>query len=403
MKLNNTYFLRFFADTSFSIGHRSDHVSGKSATILISSPDWQIACYEQLIEIDGRFVFSGLSFDSYIEVKSIEEAKKTINIALFNILNMLGFSCLAPWKNLRIIEAYDASTELSSRQFQAHFYPTRSTEITKTIRVLDLDLFSKIQSEFAKSSYQQAILSSQYQLDKALQSETDVDEFIAYWTGIEYLANSLNKNKGFEKVERFYTCPNCGNQLSECKSCKGELAKHNTGVATYKRVEEIAQEQLGLSHKDFNSIADTRHVIIHGGSWDNFKNSNKYKNLTRRLQILCIGELLNISIDEITELVNKDPIIRNSTTTEPIFLYQANITGLDEIPNIFNFSDQPKVEITDTIEKPLKINKDGSVNISATNTYTHIGNGEIKWNNISQTLLIHSASGVKKMNLEFEK
>lgn len=394
------YFVRYIADTSFSLGHRTEHVKGYCGSYKFNFSDLSIYCYEYLLNVEGRYVFNGIAFDSYVTADSVEDAQKKLINAVYILLALFIYTTLAPWVNLILIMTYNASDFIDKREAFYYFNPLNNVEVLKTIRPIDKRFFYSILTAFDNNKYKDSINASLQQLNKGLQADTDVDEFLAYWTGIEYLADVLNHVSGYKKEERYYTCPICGQPLEKCLECGGELNKTQLSPGRFKRVSEIARNKLNLEKKEFDKIVEARGIIIHGGKWNNFTNSIKFKETARTLLLYCIGELFKLNEKDIEQIVSKEPIIRNKITSSPKMVYQVELEGLKVLPDIKQTLNHPKVDIKSIDASLIKINDDGSINVSSDVEYLHIANEGIKFNQLTYNFYIHKKSGVKKADLK---
>ncbi len=398
----NKYFVRYITDTSFSLRHRVDHVKGLSNSFSIKLPDIEIFGYEHLEKIEEKYVFGGIAFQSYVNASTLKKAQRLMQNTVHRILDIFVYVSLSPWINLFLISSYEANKNLSLRKAYYHFYHLKNIELVKAIRPVTQGVFKEVFTKLDKSIFRDNILASFHQLNKGLQSNTDVDEFLSYWTAVEYLAIPLNTKKDYKKVERFHECPFCGKPLSKCQHCHGKLPKKKLPPGIFKRVEEIALEQLNLRKSKFNKIKKTRALIIHGGKWDKFVNSYKYKDLIRNLLIYCIGELLDLKQSSIKLILKKNPIIRNKITTDIEIIYSADIGGLNMLPDIDKPKKHPIVVIKESKKPPITINDDGSVKISNTAEYLRLAKKGIVFNNISYSIYAYKLSGAKNARITLD-
>jgi len=398
-----TFFSKFIADTSFALSKRENHVKNSTSKLNFTFPNFEIICSEELEQVEERYAFKGVTFESMYPALNMKVALNEINNSIINILSLLTFSSLAPWRSIYAITLYEADTDKDAREFYAYFYPHSEITIQKTIRVIDHKIFEIVRKSFDKIDNKNNVLAALHQLNKALQAETDVDEFLAYWTGIEYLKLSLYRKRGYTPKNKYYDCPVCGKALEKCAKCGKELAMHNAAPGDLQGVREIATEKLNMSNTYFNKLVKVRGNLIHGGAWDKFSDSYKYKNTVRELLVHCIGSLMDLGIETTKAIASLDPIIRNRTTTEAKLIYNAKLTGVPCYPSPGESYLHPEVQIVDEKQVTTTVNEDGSISVSETNTYTHKGPETVKWNNINKTIMIHKKSGAKNLALNFEE
>jgi hypothetical protein len=361
-------------------------------------PDIEIFIYEYLDKIGEKYIFEGLGFDAYVTASNLETAQQLMRNTIFRILDIFTYVSLSPWTNLSLIFSYEANEELILRKCFYYFYYLKKIEVVKSIRPSAIDIFFEVCKKLDTNIFRDNILASLHQLNKGLQSDTNVDEFLSYWMAIEYLSQSLNEKYGYGKVERFHECPYCNGHLSECQHCHKELPKKIISPGKFKRVEEIALEKLSITKKIFKEIVNTRAIIIHGGKWDGLGDAYKYKDLIRNLLMYCIGELLDLNHEVIEKILEKQTIIRNKITTDIGFVCKADITGLDKLPSLDKPDEQPLITVKNNTELGIKINDDGSVGVSNT-PYLISAGKEILFKNIAYAIYSHRLSGVKNANI----
>lgn len=395
------FYIKLISDSIFSISSRKEHVRNIRNRFEFTFPEFELVCTEQLDEIEGRFVFKGLVFESIYPASDLDTAVSTVYKATTNILNMMTLASLASWRNLSTVSAYEANKNQKERDFYAYFYPNSDISVNKSIRVLNKELLEQISTSFDVSNYKNNVLASLHQFNKALQAETDVDEFLAYWTGIEYLKQPLYTKKGYTEQSKYYDCPHCNEPLNECPKCQGELAKHTAKPGELQGVREMALDKIKMSNKEFNNLVKIRGNLIHGGAWDKFSEAFKYKNVVRELLINCIGFLLDLKSDTVKNVLAQEHLVRNKATTEAKLIYNAKVTGIKGTPSLNTSFVHPEVLISGNKNVSTIINEDGSISIGETNIYTHKGPEQAKWNSINKTLLIHKKSGAKNLALHF--
>jgi hypothetical protein len=396
----NNYFVRYIADTIFSLKHRKEHVKGLFGGFFIKFTDIELFVYESLEKIGDKFVFKGISFDSYVTASTVERAQSKMQNAVSNTLDIFSFISLSPWTDLSLISTYEANVNIKIRKSNYYFYNSKEVEIIKSIRPLDdLSVLKEILDKLGENNFRSNIFASLYQLNKGLQSNTDVDEFLSYWVAIEYLAHSLNEKSGYKKIERYYECPSCGKPLSKCQHCGDELSKKTLSPGNFKRVEEIALNKLNITRKEFQKIINTRAIIIHGGKWNNLKGANKYKDLIRCLLVYCVGDLLELNDKSLNIILVKLPNIRNKTTSKVSLRYETTLSGLDNLPKLGEITKQPSVILIENKKLEIVINEDGSINTGDTNTYLHQAEKGVVFNNITYNVYSHKLSGIKKIEI----
>ncbi|MFX0141617.1 MAG: hypothetical protein ACFFDN_48715, partial [Candidatus Hodarchaeota archaeon] len=170
------YFVRYFIETPNSISKRSEVESSKSAAWKFNIGKKEIALYDRK---------NGLSSDIYLEEKSLERAEQESKAIIENILNLIDFSNSSASSPALLMTIYDASPNLSKREFKQIIYMPISD---RNFKVVKEDVFGEIFSSFDKNQEARIARAISW-LRKAHLEENHIDEFIAYWTGLE----SINK------------------------------------------------------------------------------------------------------------------------------------------------------------------------------------------------------------------
>ena len=114
------FYIKLISDSIFSISSRKEHVSNIRSRIEFTFPEFELVCTEQLDEIEGRFVFKGLVFESIYPASDLDTAVNTVYRATTNILNIMTLASLSSWRNLSTVSAYEANKNQNKSERREH-------------------------------------------------------------------------------------------------------------------------------------------------------------------------------------------------------------------------------------------------------------------------------------------
>jgi hypothetical protein len=310
------YFVRYFIETPNSISKRPEVEGGLHAAWKFNIGKNEMSLY------DHKY---GLFSDIYLEEESLERAELESKAIVENILTFIDYSTSSASSPALLISIYDASPNLSKREFKQIIYKPISD---RNIKVVKQDIFGEIFLSFDKNQETRIARAASW-LRKAYLEENLIDKFIAYWTGLESINKLLCDFFEISDEDRRWICNNCGIQIQPLSLI---------GIKT------LFINEMGVDKQIFNKIRNCRNNLLHGNIPldDNFVNQiKKHLPLLRKALIIGIGKLLKVKNETITKIFEEKPFRYN----EKIRFFIKTKLFKFEPPDLKDFGKQPSFEI----------------------------------------------------------
>lgn len=396
----NKYFIRYQANTMFSIGHRKDHAKGIKQSGSFSLPQQEIVVYEILKPIVNGVAFVGLGFDGYIEGHNPDEALSRMFNSVNLILCVFSYVTRSAYNKVNLVDMYEANNTLAERKFSHYFYPTLSDEILKAIRAVDMKLFMTV---WDKGKYEEVftvnVLNSLYQLNKSLQEDMLSDEFLALWNGVEYLANTINKMYSISEEKQYIKCRQCNEDFTECPHCGHKFDEEVKTKGRFDGIRLLVKEKMNLSRKDFDKLHAARSVLLHDGIFK--KEWHDYIPTVRNLLVWTIAKAIDLEDAVVEEIFKLTPKKDNMVSKENKLVHSSSIVGLDTLPSLTSIESQPTLNFEEeALPSDYSMEENGVITAKRNLNFKYNAPKGVKFNNIVGEIWLPKESGVLNANLE---
>lgn len=380
------HFLHYFTDSLFSINSREEHQQGTFGALEFKFGfQDKVIIRDSIVEIDSVKCFIGL--DCYVSISAVdgETAKNGGKIYIETILNLMSFSTIA-YSNAAylqsMIEIHDVEESNYLFEYFVHKNVKNKFPIERALRKIEpsilkavWDGWDKITDGKVKSRINRAIS----WLRKGL-LEHNIDEFIAYFIGLEILSGCLN-----EKLSIKY-------EVTIWNKIRSFITGRKYSGTDWSGLEKTFKDHsLGVNFKD---LKKKRNEIFHG-----------YKKLdvafVKEINQL-IPELRKTLIIVISILLDVDPQTINSQKyTKPVFERWDILKGhfsefTDDIENVLNC--YPKINGW-LAKQALSIDGDGNLQASESWKYDFICEEGHKFHISECQSWAENDSGIKKMQI----
>lgn len=327
------YFVRYFIETPNSISKRLKLESGETVAWKFNLDKNEIALYD---------LKDGLGADIYLEEESLERAELESIAIIENILNFIDYSTSSASSAALLLIIYDASPNLSKREFRQIIYKRL---LDRNIKVLNTDIFNEMFLSFYENPQAEIARSTSW-LRKAQLEENHIDKFIAYWTGLESINKLLCDFFEISDEDRRWTCNKCNITIQ---------ALSLIGVKT------LFIKEMSVDNKTFKKIRNARNGLLHGNIPvdDNFLNQIKaYNPLVRTALFIGIGKLLKVKSETITKILEEKPIRYN----ENIRIIIETTLFKFEPPDLKDAGKQPRIDVVEDELLERLVTESGRIN-----------------------------------------
>jgi hypothetical protein len=175
-------------------------------------------------------------------------------------------------------------------------------------------------------------------LRKGVGETAILDEFTAYWVGLEALDPVIRP------VQRIFRTCECGKPVDRCNHCGREIPKAEKITNALEGIRYVMEDALGVRKEIFNRIRSMRGALLHGGKGlgaPELEVLTAYIPHFRRGLIRAICLTLNLSEEVTTELVLPDPRRMHSHPTQRL----AEFVTIDGLPSLDEIDKQPRIEL----------------------------------------------------------
>lgn len=398
----NKFFIRYYSNTLFAFGDRNDHKDKIIQTWRFNfKPENEVAIYERLIPVKDLLIFTGLGFDLYINAETLDDALTESRGIVSSMLNLFALSSQAAWISLRLINYYDATEGIKDRKSKWFFYPTIQDDVLKSVRKIDKNEFSKIWSAYNRDTNNAFhILIAANQLNKGFKSDSFSDKYIEYWTGIEYLTDTLNDKFNFLPTKKFPHCDSCKQDILRCPHCNIDFKEKIIG-GRFSGVKKVALDKLQIDKKFFDELYEMRSRLLknpRGVETKYFRD----KAPTLKLLLICsICENLDLPNDTINRILSLESLENSLTHPDLRFAQEVTLNELDVLGPIEAIDKQPEIVFENSPDQ-ITINEKGELSFSGKTKFTYKANDRVKFNINTVEQWGPNNSGVKDSQLNIK-
>jgi hypothetical protein len=302
--------------------------------------------YDLVQSQDDLSVPDGLGIDAHIEASGIAEAIRQCFFAANFLVDVLTFATQAEPSAANFVLAYDATPGVERRELVAHNSLGRavvSRRLKDYLLPPILEAANALRREGQSSTdaadrIERVDLAMKW-LRKGVGETAILDEFTAYWVGLEVLDPIIRP------VQRiFRTCPECGKAVDHCNHCGKEIAKGEKTTNVLEGVRFIMEERLAIKKGVFNRIRSMRGALLHGGKGlqrSELETLTTYIPHFRRGLIHAICLALHLDEQVTAELALPDP---RRMQSHPIQRLREFVL-IDDVPSLDEIDKQPRIEL----------------------------------------------------------
>lgn len=275
------------APSGVSLNNRAEHQNKLSNVYVFHFENDEIYIKDGLSDIDGLLIFNGLEL--FIKCSDVSEKKalERANILVETILSLISFTTLSYIGPVKFLSTIDDS--IKGDYFNVRFTTYESKEENlNSLTKLNQETFKLVWDAFKKNENKDRLLRSISWLRKGL-NEKNLDQFIAYFIGIEILQEQLNillnTNKKKSIFRLFY---------------KQQYDDYWAGI------KKVFNDNLKCDF--FNKIKKRRNDILHGSKRldSEFVSSvNGYTEILKKALITSQCLLLELDSEIIDKIINQ--------------------------------------------------------------------------------------------------
>jgi hypothetical protein len=313
-----------------------------------------------LIEKEGAVSLPhGIGFDAHIEAPNIAEAIRQCDHAANFVVDMITLATQAEPSAPKFVLAYDAPPGVTERELMAE-NPLGAAVVSRMLNGFLLmpiviaanELRGKAATSCEAAERIERVDRAIKWLRKGIGETAILDEFTAYWVGLEVLDPIL---KPVQRV--FRSCPNCDKPISKCDHCGTGVPQAEKTVNVLEGIRYVMEEKRGIEAKAFKNIRSMRGALLHGGKGlgkPELDTLTKYIPDFRRGLVNAIGLVLGLGDDVIAALAAADPRRMHA----PVRQRLREFIHLDEIPALHEIDKQPRIEVDAVRTVNLRQDKD---------------------------------------------
>ncbi len=320
---------------------------------------------------NGWTVPDGLGFDLHVEATSLQEALAKAHNAAEMALSLISFTSQTQSAPLYFVLAYDATPGLNRRELLSEVrvgLPIGSRLIDPEDLQVMLNALDNLQR--TSSSRDEAlkrlktIARAIDWLRKGLSEENLLDEFAAYWIGLEAVDPLLKM-----PVRIFRTCSICGQTISACNHCGAEIPAVERTVNPLEGVRFVMEEKRGMSQQKFNRVRALRGAVLHGAKSLQQEEMSLLKETLPEFRAgLVCAICMSLDVPEATTAKILDRELRRSTI--PITHRRKELIEVPELPTLHDIGSQPRVKCT-FYKRSFMLENEDMVEVSDTITIGH--------------------------------
>lgn len=285
--MKNNFIFHFTAPSGVSLNNRIEHQNKTNNVYVFHFNNDEIYIKDSLLNIDNFLIFNGLEL--FIKCKDVSEnsAFEKARILAETVLSLISFTTLSyigPVKFLSVVNDL-SNGEYFNIRFNVY---SNKDENLNSLTKLNQETFKLVWGAFKKNNNKDRLLRSITWLRKGL-NEKNLDQFVAYFIGMEILQAPLNILFGIEKKKYIFKFFH-----------RRQSDDYWTGI------KKVFNDNLQCSF--FNKIKKRRNDILHGSKkLDNdFISSVKgYIDIVKKALITSQCLLLNLDKEIIEKIVNQ--------------------------------------------------------------------------------------------------
>ena len=349
------WFLRFVSETLASLGTRAEQQTEPRPLWQFHSGEDQCVVYDHLVREGQVLLHGGLGFDGWIHAEDLNEAKTKGKGYVEVLLAIAAYASQTSCLPAKAVFAYDASEpETGPRRFESLYHEIKPC--MGNLRQLKLQLFQEVFShlEGADSRIHRAVM----WLRKSLSEDTVVDQFAAYWVGLDALSKLLVEELLGERSARYPRCPSCDKEIATCPYCgRGTEAPLPTFT---EGIKELFRTQCDIDEEAFkDKWWPNRNKVLHGGielSHEFVNELSSQLDTLRRALIRGVAVLCNVSGNVVDEISAMEP----RGGLGPFVFWHAGTLSIDRVPDLSEVGAQPWLDLSGTAVS-YSVSTDGRV------------------------------------------
>lgn len=364
------FLVRHVTSTPASIGTRQEQQKSRIRGFSFDLPEPSLSIFltNSLEEVDGLRLHVGLNIVITIASFSEAEAEAESKLIAETLLNLISYSTLASCSPARLVSVLEFTGEEHS-MFRTNIYPfNKDTALVAQSPINQLVLQELLLAFFSSAEAEQVARALSW-FRKGLNEENVVDEFIAYWSGLEVIKTPLRRR----------------------------LRLHQRKVDNWEAIRQVYEDDLHL--RDFEHLKETRNSLLHGYrplTTEFVGEIESNIEPTRKTLIAAIAHSLNLKETTRVSLLGKEPrrirkypwmTIRGELTDLPL-----NIADL--IDNFPTITGEPTTTHT--------IDDDGNLEVKTDLSLHFYGPGAMRFRGQLQEHRADKESGILKFELANE-
>jgi len=363
------FLIDFYCRTLASVGERKDQQRPSMATWKFELPGVRLFLRDSIKRVGDVNLHRGLSALVEVRANSEEEAINLAKVHGETILHLVTLSTQAGCLPTELVSALEVRGG-KLPWFRQHCPWAERTEILASLAPIPQEVFGQIWEAFNRTPQKERLLRTLTWLRKGISEENGVDEFTAYWVGLEAIKNIL----------------------------RGKLRFRKRRPAEWDGVREIFEKDLGLTN--FDDVEEARNGLLHGYrelTPEFVREVLSYVEPVRRGLIMAIGQVLELD-GQVARTLSEKALRRSRQ--DPWTVLYGELENLPENVETF-LAEYPRVEAV-IRDKLYQVNQDGTVSVGMKVTQTFRGPNSVRWHLKGSELWGDRESGIKTMGVQYE-
>lgn len=318
-------------------------------------------------DAQGVKLHTGLNITVALEADSQEQAEIISKGVTENLLNLITFSTLTFCHPAQLVSIISIDKQPLPR-LKSYLYPFDKNELIGSLTLINEQTFREIYQAFASCTEMPRVARALSWLRKGVNEENLVDEFTAYWVGIEVIKSVLRRML--------------------------QMRKKNPGE--WDGVKDIYENHLQLLN--FKKVEEARNGLLHGyRELDNvFVNEIKgYVEPTRKTLIASIANILKLNKDTLDSLTDKKP---RRLRKRPWTVIEGDIEKLPQDPEVL-LKNLPRIR-PENLTVDYSINESGEVNLNINMNQRLLGPPEFSFKPTSHEQWGDEDAGITKVEVK---
>lgn len=285
--MKSNFIFHFIAPSGVSLNNRIEHQNKIGNIYVFHFDNNEIYIKDGLLNIDNFLIFNGLELFIKCEDSSENDAFKKAQILAETILSLISFTTMSYVGPAKFLSVIDDSNNNEYFKIKFNVYNDKEENLNSLTK-LNQETFKLVWDAFKKNDNKDRLLRSIAWLRKGF-NEKNLDQFVAYFIGIEILQAPLNMLFGVDKKNYIFKFFH-----------KHQSNDYWTGI------KKVFNDNLQCSF--FNKIKKRRNDILHGSKkLDNdFISSVKgYTDIVKKALITAQCLLLNLDKEIMEKIVNQ--------------------------------------------------------------------------------------------------